>query len=179
MLVSDDADLIAQARFLATQARDPAPHYQHSQVGFNYRLSNVLAGIGRGQLLVLEERIEARRKIFARYFEALRDLPGVTFMPEAAYGRSNRWLTCLTIDPARAGVDRERVRLALDGAEVEARPVWKPLHLQPVFAGCEAVGGAVAGRLFDQGICLPSGSAMTDDQQQKVIDLVRGVFSSH
>src|SRR5579862_838314 len=114
MLVSDDASLIAQARFQATQARDPAPHYQHSQLGFNYRLSNVLAGIGRGQLQALDERVEARRRIFARYAAALLDLPGVSFMPEAAFGRSNRWLTCLTIDPAKAGVDREQVRHALE-----------------------------------------------------------------
>jgi pyridoxal phosphate-dependent aminotransferase EpsN len=177
MLVSDDAGLIAQARFLATQARDPAPHYQHSQVGFNYRLSNVLAGIGRGQLQVLDQRVEARRRIFAHYHEALRDLPGVAFMPEAPSGRSNRWLTCLTIDPAVAGVDREKIRLRLEAENIEARPVWKPLHLQPVFAGCESVGGATAGRLFEQGLCLPSGSAMTEADLQRVVDVVGGAFS--
>jgi len=177
MLVSEDADLIKQARFLATQARDPAPHYQHSQLGFNYRLSNVLAGIGRGQLQVLDERVEARRRIFTHYVSALQDLPGVAFMPEAAYGRSNRWLTCLTIDPAKAGVDREQVRHALEAENIEARPVWKPLHLQPVFSGCEAVGGAVSERLFDQGLCLPSGSAMTEDDLQRVIGIVHNVFS--
>ena len=176
MLVSDDGKLIAQARFLATQARDPSPHYQHSQVGFNYRLSNVLAGIGRGQLQVLDERIEARREIFSRYFSALHDLPGLSFMPEAAFGRSNRWLTCLTIDPVIAGVDREKIRLALEAADIEARPIWKPLHLQPVFAGCEVVGGSVAEQLFDDGLCLPSGSAMTKNDLQRVIDVVRGVF---
>ncbi len=178
MLVSEDAGLIKQARFLATQARDPAPHYQHSQLGFNYRMSNVLAGIGRGQLQVLGERVEARRRIFAHYVAALQDLPGVAFMPEAAYGRSNRWLTCLTIDPAKAGVDREQVRKALEAENIEARPVWKPLHLQPVFAGCEVVGGAVSERLFNQGLCLPSGSAMTEDDLQRVIRIVRDVFSS-
>jgi pyridoxal phosphate-dependent aminotransferase EpsN len=177
MLVSDDADLVKQARFLATQARDAAPHYQHSQLGFNYRLSNVLAGIGRGQLQVLDERVEARRRIFAHYVAALQDLPGVSFMPEAASGRSNRWLTCLTIDPAKAGVDREQVRTALEAENIEARPVWKPLHLQPVFSGGEAVGGAVSERLFDQGLCLPSGSAMTEDDLQRVIRIVRDVFS--
>jgi pyridoxal phosphate-dependent aminotransferase EpsN len=177
MLVSEDADLIKQARFLATQARDPAQHYQHSQLGFNYRLSNVLAGIGRGQLQVLNERIEARRRIFAHYVATLQDLPGMAFMPEAAFGRSNRWLTCLTIDPAKAGVDREQVRRALETENIEARPVWKPLHLQPVFSGCETVGGAVSERLFDQGLCLPSGSAMTEDDLQRVIRIVRDVFS--
>ncbi|HTQ32069.1 MAG TPA: aminotransferase class I/II-fold pyridoxal phosphate-dependent enzyme [Opitutaceae bacterium] len=176
MLVSDDAELISRARFLATQARDPAPHYQHSQLGFNYRLSNVLAGIGRGQLQVLDARIEARRRIFARYLEALQDLPGVAFMPEAAFGRSTRWLTCLTIDPAKAGLGREEVRQALEKENIEARPVWKPLHLQPVFGGCETVGGTVAERLFDQGLCLPSGSAMTEDDVQRVVEIVRGVF---
>jgi pyridoxal phosphate-dependent aminotransferase EpsN len=177
MLVSEDADLVKQARFLATQARDPAPHYQHSQLGFNYRLSNVLAGIGRGQLQVLDERVAARRRIFAHYVAALQDLPGVSFMPEAPFGRSNRWLTCLTIDPAKAGVDREQVRQALEAENIEARPVWKPLHLQPVFAGCEVVGGAVSDRLFNQGLCLPSGSAMTEDDLQRVIRIVRDVFS--
>ncbi|MGA3007491.1 MAG: aminotransferase class I/II-fold pyridoxal phosphate-dependent enzyme [Opitutaceae bacterium] len=177
MLTSDDADLIARARFMATQARDPAPHYQHSQLGFNYRLSNVLAGIGRGQLQKLDERVAARRSVFDRYVAALRDLPGVAFMPEASYGRCNRWLTCLTIDPTRAGVDREAVRLALEAENIEARPVWKPLHLQPVFAGCEAVGGAVAERLFDHGLCLPSGSAMTEEDLQRVCGVVRRVFS--
>ena len=176
MLVAEEDDLISRARFLATQARDPAPHYQHSQLGFNYRLSNVLAGIGRGQLQSLEMRVKNRRRIFERYVAELHDLPGLTFMPEAAYGRSTRWLTCLTIDPAKAGVSREDVRLTLENENIEARPVWKPLHLQPVFAGCEAVGGSVAERLFHQGLCLPSGSAMTDDDLQRVVETVRGVF---
>lgn len=173
MLVSDDADLIARARFLATQARDPAPHYQHSQLGYNYRMSNVLAGIGRGQLRVLPDRVTARRAVFARYQEALSDLPGVAFMPEAPFGVSNRWLTCLTIDSAVAGVDRESVRLALERDNIEARPVWKPLHLQPVFADCECVGGHVAERLFDIGLCLPSGSAMSNDDISRVVAIVR------
>jgi len=177
MLVSEDAGLIAQARFLATQARDPAPHYQHSQLGYNYRLSNVLAGIGRGQLQVLDERIAARRRIFAAYAAGLRDLPGVAFMPEAAHGRSSRWLTCLTIDPTAAGTDREQVRLALEAENIEARPVWKPLHLQPVFAGCEAVGGAVAEGLFAHGLCLPSGSSLTAEELERVIGVVREVFA--
>ena len=176
MLVSDDAELIARARFLATQARDPAPHFQHSQLGFNYRMSNVLAGIGRGQLQVIDERVDARRRICDRYVAALADLPGVAFMPEANYGRSNRWLTCLTIDPAVAGLDREQVRVALERANIEARPVWKPLHLQPLFAGCEAVGGGVAARLFEHGLCLPSGSALTESDQQRVVEVVREAF---
>ncbi len=176
MLVSDDAALITQARFLATQARDAAQHYQHSQLGFNYRMSNVLAGIGRAQLQVLGERVDARRRIYARYFEGLRDLPGLNFMPEAPRSRSNRWLSCLTIDPVIAGVDSEKVRRALDAENIEARLTWKPLHLQPVFAGCETVGGAVSQRLFEQGLCLPSGSAMTADEVARVVDVVRGTF---
>jgi pyridoxal phosphate-dependent aminotransferase EpsN len=176
MLVSEDPALIAKARFLATQARDPAPHYQHSEIGFNYRLSNVLAGIGRGQLRELSDRVEARRRIFASYVEALSDLDGLAFMPEAAYGRSTRWLTCLTIDPLLAGTDREKVRLALDAENIEARPVWKPLHLQPIFARYEMVGGEVASRLFEQGLCLPSGSAMTEVDVQRVVHVVREAF---
>ena len=176
MLVSADANLIARAKFLATQARDPASHYQHSQLGFNYRMSNVLAGIGRAQLQVLPERVDTRRRIFEYYAAALQDLPGVSFMPEAPSSRSNRWLTCLTIDPAKAGVDSEAVRRTLEADNIEARPVWKPLHLQPVFAGCETVGGAVSERLFTQGLCLPSGSAMTEDDVQRVIRGVRGAF---
>jgi pyridoxal phosphate-dependent aminotransferase EpsN len=177
MLVADEEQLISSARFLATQARDPAPHYQHSQIGFNYRLSNVLAGIGRGQLQVLNDRVATKRRIFAAYQAALGDLPGVAFMPEAPYGRSTRWLTCITIDPDVAPTDRERVRLALEAENIESRPVWKPLHLQPVFAECECLGGAVAERLFDHGLCLPSGTAMTDSEQNRVIDVVRRRFA--
>jgi len=156
MLVSDDKKLIEKARFLATQARDPAPHYQHSEIGYNYRLSNVLAGIGRGQLRVLEKRVQARRRNFAIYQKALGDLPGIKLMPEAAYGRATRWLTCLTIDPAAFGVDREEIRLTLAQKKIEARPVWKPLHLQPIFADCERIGGEVSEELFKFGLCLPS-----------------------
>lgn len=175
MLVSDNPELMAQARFLATQARDPAHHYEHSQYGYNYRLSNVLAGIGRGQLQVVDERIEARRRVFEIYRVELGDLPGLEFMPEAPWGRSTRWLTCLTIDPAVAPTDREKVRLALEAENIESRPVWKPLHLQPVFKnmGCEAFGGAVAERLFERGLCLPSGSAMSENDLERVISVVR------
>jgi FlaA1/EpsC-like NDP-sugar epimerase/dTDP-4-amino-4,6-dideoxygalactose transaminase len=176
MLVSDDATLIERAKFLATQARDPASHYQHSQLGFNYRMSNVLAGIGRAQLQMLAERVDSRRRIFAYYSGELGDLPGVEFMPEALSSRSSRWLTCLTIDPAKAGVDCEAVRRALEAENIEARPVWKPLHLQPVFAGCEMVRGTVSEHLFTHGMCLPSGSAMTEDDLQRVVRTVRNVF---
>lgn len=168
MLVSDDQKLVEKARFLATQARDPAPHYQHSEIGYNYRLSNVLAGIGRGQLRVLEERVEARRHNFEVYKQALGNLPGIAFMPEAAFGKSTRWLTCLTIDPAAFGADREQVRLELAQEKIEARPVWKPLHLQPVFADCECIEGAVAQELFEYGLCLPSGSNLSEEDLERV-----------
>lgn len=173
MLVSSDEALIAKARRLATQARDPAPHYQHSEIGYNYRMSNVLAGIGRGQLQVLEQRVEARRRNFDLYVEGLRDLPGLEFMPEAPWGRHTRWLTCLTVDPSEFGVDREGVRLALEAEHIEARPVWKPMHLQPVFAGYQCVGGNVAEDLFERGLCLPSGSNLTDSDIHRVVATIR------
>ncbi|NJK69883.1 MAG: pyridoxal phosphate-dependent aminotransferase [Microcoleus sp. SU_5_3] len=172
MLVSDDPKLMEKARFWATQARDPAPHYQHSEIGYNYRLSNVLAGIGRGQLRVLEERVRSRRHNFEVYKQALGSLPGIEFMPEADFGSSTRWLTCLTVNPDAFGADREQIRLALAEEKIEARPVWKPLHLQPVFAGCESVGGEVAEDLFDRGLCLPSGSNLTEADLQRVISAI-------
>jgi len=175
MLVSHDEALVIKARFLATQARDPAPHYQHSTVGFNYRLSNVLAAIGRGQLRTLDERVAARRRIFETYSEQLGPLPGIEFMPEASYGTCNRWLTCLTIDPTRFGKTREDVRVALERENIESRPIWKPMHLQPVFAGCRIHGGAASERLFDGGLCLPSGSGLSNADQERVIAVVRNV----
>ncbi len=168
MLVSDDASIVAKARFLATQARDPAPHYQHSQIGYNYRLSNVLAGIGRGQLQVLSDRVEARRHNFDIYQQELQ-LPGIEFMPEADFGRATRWLSCLTIDPVAFGADREQVRLELLAQQIEARPVWKPLHLQPIFAECEFIGSDIAEKLFEHGLCLPSGSNLTTEDRQRVM----------
>ncbi|WP_275575020.1 DegT/DnrJ/EryC1/StrS family aminotransferase [Neosynechococcus sphagnicola] len=172
MLVSEDANLMAAARFLATQARDPAPHYEHSQVGYNYRLSNILAGVGRGQIRVLADRVAARRHNFEIYQQALGILPGIQFMPEAAFGRATRWLTCLRIDPAAFGADREQVRVALAHQQIEARPVWKPLHLQPVFADCESIGGAIAADLFTHGLCLPSGSNLTLEDLERVITAI-------
>jgi pyridoxal phosphate-dependent aminotransferase EpsN len=179
MLVSHEAALVEQARFLATQARDPAPHYQHSRVGYNYRLSNVLAAIGRGQLRVLDARVAARRRIFATYRHALGDLPGIALLPQAPYGHSNAWLTCITVDPDAFGASRHDIQRALDAADIESRPVWKPLHLQPVFAGCPYRGGTVAQDLFERGLCLPSGSAMTDADVNRVIDIIRGVPHTH
>jgi dTDP-4-amino-4,6-dideoxygalactose transaminase len=175
MLVSEDKQLVAKARFLATQARDPAPHYQHSEIGYNYRLSNVLAAIGRGQLRVLSKRVAARRRNFEIYALALGELPGIEFMPEATFGESTRWLTCLTIDPKAFGLDREQLRLALAQQQIESRPVWKPLHIQPVFAKCECIGGKVAEDLFTRGICLPSGSNLTDEELERVISVITAV----
>ena len=173
MLVTDDGALAAHARKLATQARDPAAHYQHSEIGYNYRLSNVLAAIGRGQLRVLDDRVAARRGNFAAYASALGDVAGISFMPEAPWGRHTRWLTVITIDAAAFGMDRDALRLALDAAGIEARPVWKPMHLQPVFAPYESVGGAVAESLFAHGLCLPSGSNLAVDERDRVIAAIR------
>lgn len=175
MLLSDDGELIRKARFLATQARDAAPHYQHAQIGFNYRMSNVLAALGRGQLATLGERVAARRANFEAYRAALGDLPGIGFMPEAPWGVSNRWLTCITVEPKAFGATREDVRLALEAENIEARPVWKPMHLQPVFAGCRALGGRVSEEIFEKGLCLPSGSSLSDGDRSRVTDVVRRV----
>ena len=172
MLVAHDQAIVDGARFLATQARDPAPHYEHSVVGFNYRLSNICAAIGRGQLRVLDERVAARRRVFARYAEAFADLSAITMMPEAPWGHGTRWLSCLTVD-GDSDVGREDIRLALLAKEIEARPVWKPMHLQPVFAGCRAIGGAVSEDIFARGLCLPSGSNLKDAEIDEVIDIVR------
>ena len=172
MLVSDDKDLVEQARFLSQQARDPAPHYEHSTIGYNYRMTNIVAAIGRGQLRVLDDRVEARRRIFSYYQEALSDIPGIEFMPEAPYGRSNRWLTVILITPEEFGADRKTVQLALEAENIEARPMWKPMHLQPVFKESRCVGGKVAEDLFNRGLCLPSGTAMTEEDLDRVIAVI-------
>jgi len=189
MLASDDKGFIDYARNLSQQARDHAPHYEHSQIGYNYRMSNILAAIGRGQLKVLNERVKKKREIFDYYRNALGDLPGIEFMPEADYGKSNRWLTVILIRPEEFGADRETVRLALEAENIEARPVWKPMHMQPVFnpqidsrKGAKAhngknykarvIGGSVAEDLFDRGLCLPSGTAMTNDDLDRVIKTI-------
>ena len=177
-LVTDREDWAHQARWLATQARDPAPHYEHSSIGYNYRLSNLLAALGRSQLADLERRVEKRRHHNDFYRQALGDLPGVAFMPEGDGCRSTFWLTCVTIDSAEAGTDREQVRVHLESLDIEARPVWKPMHLQPVFSGCAAFGGAVAADLFEHGLCLPSGSNLSDEDRERVVAGVRDLFES-
>jgi pyridoxal phosphate-dependent aminotransferase EpsN len=173
MLVSSDGELVRRARFLATQARDPAPHYQHSRIGYNYRMSNILAAIGRGQLKALDERIAARRRNYEHYRAALSGLPGIEFMPIAPCGSPNYWLTVILISPERFGMDREAVRLALEAENIESRPIWKPMHLQPVFRGCRARGGDVSEDLFRRGLCLPSGSQMTYNDLERVVGIIK------
>ena len=173
MLASHDKALIDRAKFLSHQARDDAPHYEHTTFGYNYRMSNVVAAIGCGQMEVLPERVRRRREIFDFYRNALGDLPGIAFMPEAAYGQTNRWLTVLTIDPALFGATREEIRLALEAQDIESRPVWKPMHLQPVFKKNEVVGGAVCESLFANGLCLPSGTQMSAADLARVVGGIR------
>lgn len=179
MLVSNDSELIKRARFLATQARDPAAYYQHSQLGFNYRMSNVLAGIGRGQLKVLEQRVSSRREIFNRYVAGLADVP-IKWMPEAPYGRSTRWLTAGLIDPVASGLDAAKFIERLAAERIEARRVWKPLHQQPLFAGCayypNVPGESVSDDLFARGVCLPSGSNLEPEQQDRIIRAIRSIL---
>jgi pyridoxal phosphate-dependent aminotransferase EpsN len=179
MLIGQDPEALERARFWATQSRDQALHYEHSQLGFNYRMSNVLAGIGRGQLQVLNSRIEARRAIFDRYAAAFSGMEGIGFMPEASYGRSTRWLTAMTLDPKATGTTPEALVHALAEANIEARPVWKPMHLQPLlreygyYPHIDLPQGSVSDQLFAQGICLPSGSSLTLEQQNRVIDCIQ------
>jgi dTDP-4-amino-4,6-dideoxygalactose transaminase len=169
MLLGRDRRLIDRARHLATQAREPARHYEHKEIGYNYRLSNLLAAVGRAQLADLDRRVATRRDIYARYRAALTPR-GWSFMPEAEYGRATFWLTCATL----AASERDRVLDQLAGHDIEARPVWKPLHMQPVFAGARTLRGQVAASLFETGLCLPSGSSLRPAEQQRVIDLLLG-----
>jgi pyridoxal phosphate-dependent aminotransferase EpsN len=177
MLISDDSAALNKARFLATQARDPAPHYQHSQIGFNYRMSNILAGIGRAQLEFLSQRVNARRTIFETYYQELAELPGFDFMPELENTFSNRWLTALSINKDEAGVTVQELLKALAKENIEARPVWKPLHMQPIFRGTKYYQHSdtknISEFLFENGICLPSGSNMTEEDQKGIIDCIK------
>ena len=195
MLASDDEAFIERSRYLSQQARQPLSHYEHTEIGYNYRMSNILAAIGLGQLDCLEDRVRRKREIFDEYRAALKDLPGISFMPEAPYGRCNRWLTVILIDPLAFGADRETVRLALETENIESRPVWKPMHMQPVFemvsprqglpvprspftvgknktVPCRAVGGRVAEGLFDKGLCLPSGTALTEAALDRIVNVI-------
>lgn len=177
MLVSDDLAALEKARFWATQARDQARHYQHSEIGYNYRMSNVLAGVGRGQLQVLEDRVTARRAIFNRYFEEFSNVPGIEFMPEAANSKHTRWLTTLTVDENKCGISAIEIMDALAADNIESRPVWKPMHLQPVFAKCpyysHGENESISDKLFENGICLPSGSNMTKEDMDRVIAVMK------
>jgi dTDP-4-amino-4,6-dideoxygalactose transaminase len=177
-LVSKNEDWIKKARFLATQARDAAPHYQHSEIGYNYRLSNISAGIGLGQLHVLDERVRQRRANFDFYQAALSHLPGLTFQPEMTGSLANRWLTTILIDPAKSrGVNREDIRLSLEKENIESRPLWKPMHLQPIFLQFPSYGGRVSEKLFEQGLCLPSGSQLTRLELVKVVSIVEAAIN--
>jgi len=169
MLTSTDPKVTEAARKLSTQAREPAPHYQHEHIGYNYRMSNLLAAVGRGQLKVLPDRVAARRANFDFYVEALGDSPGVSFMPEPEGFESTRWLSCILIDPDEFGASREQIRVHLEGENIEARPVWKPMHMQPIFSGYPTIGGDVAAELFEFGLCLPSGSDLTPAQRERVV----------
>jgi dTDP-4-amino-4,6-dideoxygalactose transaminase len=174
-LTSADEKLIQRARYLSTQAREPVVHYEHLEVGYNYRMSNILAAIGRAQLRVLADRVTRRRQIFQYYVDGLGDLPGINFMPEASYGRHSRWLSVMIIDAAQFGADFETIRQALEGHNIESRPVWKPMHRQPLFSGARTIGGAVADSFYAQGLCLPSGSSMSQCDQDRVIEIVRSL----
>jgi pyridoxal phosphate-dependent aminotransferase EpsN len=173
MLAAPNREWIGKARFWSTQAKDPGLAYEHSEIGYNYRMSNVLAGIGRGQLEVLDLRVEQRRAIAFRYRDAFAGMPGISFMPQAAYGLTTNWLSCFLIDETAFGCSRDRLIHHLDANGIEARPVWKPMHLQPLFAGCESWGGDVARDLFERGICLPSSSSLTGSDQEYVIQQVK------
>ena len=178
MLLTDDATVAARVRHLATQAREPAGHYEHVDLGHNYRLSNLLAAVGVAQLAGLEARVARRRDHRRYYVERLGGVPGVAFLAEADYGTATHWLTVMTVDPTLvpSGASRDDVLAALAARGIEARPAWKPMHLQPLYSGARVVGGAVAERLFRHGLCLPSGSTLTDAERDEVADLVAGVL---
>ena len=183
-LLSENAEMIEKARFLATQARDPAPHYQHSHIGYNYRMSNVLAGIGRGQLEVLYDRVEARRSNYNRYvsyFSSLNEKGfNIKFQEEPNGYYSNRWLTCILVDPKlNNGLTREIIRLALDSENIESRPLWKPMHQQPIFADCKSYLNGVSDKLFEDGLCLPSGSNLTDEEFDRIFESLDHIFSKY
>lgn len=177
-MISHSSELVEKARFLSTQARDAAPHYQHSHIGYNYRMSNVLAGIGRGQMQVLPDRVAARRANYERYRSLLSDVDGIGWVHEPKGYFSNRWLSTILVDPLKTnGVTREDVRLALEKDNIEARPLWKPMHMQPIFDNAPYVGESVAENLFKQGLCLPSGSNLTDEDFVRIFAALKKVFS--
>lgn len=173
LLASEDRNLIDHARKLSTQARDDFPYYQHSELGFNYRLSNVLAAIGMGQLKVLDERVRRKREINLYYRKLLAGIPGLSFMPEPDYGKSNCWLTVINLDPLVISVTPEDIRYTLESENIESRPVWKPMHMQPVFSNTRVIGGDVAESIFLNGLCLPSGTCMSNSDIERVVDCIK------
>lgn len=173
-LVTDDDRLACRARYLASQARDAVPQYEHREVGYNYRLCNLLAAVGRAQLTTLEDKVAARRRINAAYRAGLADVPGLDFMPHALYGEPTCWLTCVLIDPDEFGATRDDVMEHLARRGVESRPTWKPMHLQPALSGFDVVGGAASERIFERGLCIPSGSRLSDSQVERVIHTLLG-----
>ncbi len=177
-LVAHDAATVAKARFLATQARDAAPHYEHTHIGYNYRMSNICAGIGRGQMEMLANRIDQRRAIYQQYYNKLKGIKGITLLDEPAGYFSNRWLSTILIDPMQTGgITRETLRLALDEENIESRPLWKPMHLQPVFKDNPFYGNGTSEKLFENGLCLPSGSNLTADDMQRIFRVIDKVFN--
>jgi len=181
MLVSNNEDYVNKARFLATQARESELHYEHKELGYNYRMSNLLAAVGRGQLQNLDNFIAKRRNIYKRYYDALSSVSGIEFMQEADYGKSNRWLTTLTVDEKSTGISRTHIIDTLEKENIESRPVWKPMHMQPLYKDCDyiTVGEEdVSGRLFENGLCLPSGSNLSEDDQNRVIDIISSTIEN-
>ena len=179
MLISNDQQLIDKARFLATQAREPEIHYEHKELGYNYRMSNLLAAVGRGQLQVLDERVQTKRKIFQRYFDDLVEIDVIEFMPEAPNNRSNRWLTTLTVYSKKVGINHTQIIDALEKENIESRPVWKPMHLQPLYKDCDYITADeedVSANLFKNGLCLPSGSNLSYQDQARVIDIIESMI---
>jgi len=176
MIVSRDKELINKIKFWATQAKDDAPHYQHTEMGYNYRMSNIVAAIARAQLKILGERVKKKRKIYSEYKKILGDLEAISFMPEAQYGCSNQWLTCVTVDKNRQKVTRDIIRKTLERNQVESRPLWKPMHLQPIFRRTECWGGTVSEELFRDGLCLPSGTSMAMQDIGKIGKIIRGCW---
>jgi dTDP-4-amino-4,6-dideoxygalactose transaminase len=172
MLVTSDSSIAERVRYLSTQARQPGPHYEHTEIGYNYRLSNILAAIGRGQLRILPERIKRKRQIFQYYQDNLSQFPGIGFMPEADWGQATRWLSVITVDREQFGTSPEDIRIALEAENIESRPVWKPMHMQPVFAKNEFIGNAVSENLFVTGLCLPSGTALSDEQLERIVSII-------
>lgn len=176
MLISNDKEIVDKARYLSTQARQPVSHYEHTEIGYNYRLSNVCAAIGVGQLEQIESKVEKRRAHFNGYVQAFADTPGIDFMPEPKGYRSTRWLTCLTLSKEMR-ITRQDIQAACEAAEIEVRPLWKPMHMQPAFKGTRMIGGSVCEDLFDRGMCLPSGSGMSVSDQDRVIDAIKCVIA--